>query len=616
MKDFIFLVRRFLPNYKRYVFGNIICNILSTIFSLFSFGTIIPILQILVGMESGAKEYIDWSFSDSSMGEIGAALKNNVSFYIQGYIDTEGASMTLLYLGLFLVVMTFLKTGTAFLAGYYLTPIQNGVLRDLRKSLFDKVLGLHLSFFSEEHKGDIIARMTTDVTEIGNSIMSSLESMFKNPIMVTVYFIVLITISWQLTVFALLLLPVAGGLIGYIGKTLKKKSLLGQTQTGQMLSQIEETLGGLRIIKAFNAEHKVSAKFEEINDTVRKTFIKMNRKYILAHPVSEFLGTFIIVAVLWYGGTLILNTEGRAPIISAPEFIYYLVIFYSIINPVKDISRASYTIQKGMASLERVDFILNTENNIKQRPDAVSLPKFNEKIEFQHVFFKYADNWVLNDINITIKKGQTIALVGQSGSGKSTMVDLVPRFYDIQEGSIKIDSVDIRDIKLHDLRSLMGNVNQEAILFNDTFFNNITFGVENPTMEDVVAAAKIANAHDFIMATPEGYDTNIGDRGGKLSGGQRQRISIARAILKNPPILILDEATSALDTESEKLVQEAIDNLMKNRTSIIVAHRLSTIKNADVIYVMHEGEIVEQGKHDDLIALNGYYKRLCDMQSF
>ncbi|MBP5743210.1 MAG: ABC transporter ATP-binding protein [Paludibacteraceae bacterium] len=616
MKDFIFLVRRFLPNYKRYVFGNIICNVLSTIFSLFSFGTIIPILQILFGMESGAKEYIDWSFSDSSMGEIGAALKNNVSFYIQGYIDTEGASMTLLYLGLFLVVMTFLKTGTAFLAGYYLTPIQNGVLRDLRKSLFDKVLGLHLSFFSEEHKGDIIARMTTDVTEIGNSIMSSLESMFKNPIMVTVYFIVLITISWQLTVFALLLLPVAGGLIGYIGKTLKKKSLLGQTQTGQMLSQIEETLGGLRIIKAFNAEHKVSAKFDEINDMVRKTFIKMNRKYILAHPVSEFLGTFIIVAVLWYGGTLILNTEGRAPIISAPEFIYYLVIFYSIINPVKDISRASYTIQKGMASLERVDFILNTENNIKQRPDAVSLPKFNEKIEFQHVFFKYADNWVLNDINITIKKGQTIALVGQSGSGKSTMVDLVPRFYDIQEGSIKIDSVDIRDIKLHDLRSLMGNVNQEAILFNDTFFNNITFGVENPTMEDVVAAAKIANAHDFIMATPEGYNTNIGDRGGKLSGGQRQRISIARAILKNPPILILDEATSALDTESEKLVQEAIDNLMKNRTSIIVAHRLSTIKNADVIYVMHEGEIVEQGKHDDLIALNGYYKRLCDMQSF
>ncbi|MBQ3896691.1 MAG: ABC transporter ATP-binding protein, partial [Paludibacteraceae bacterium] len=560
------------------------------------------------------KEYIDWSFS-SSMGEIGAALKNNVSFYIQQYIAEEGASMTLLYLGLFLVVMTFLKTGTSFLAGYFLTPIQYGVLRDLRKSLFDKVLSLPLSFFSEEHKGDIIARMTTDVAEIGNSIMSSLESMFKNPIMVVIYFVVLITISWQLTVFALLLLPIAGGLIGYIGKTLKKKSLLGQTQTGQMLSQIEETLGGLRIIKAFNAEHKVSAKFEEINDTVRKTFIKMNRKYILAHPVSEFLGTFIIVAVLWYGGTLILNTEGRT-IITAPEFIYYLVIFYSIINPVKDISRASYTIQKGMASLERVDFILNTENNIKQRPDAISLPKFNEKIEFQHVFFKYTDNWVLNDINLTIKKGQTVALVGQSGSGKSTMVDLVPRFYDIQEGSIKIDDVDVRDIKIHDLRGLMGNVNQEAILFNDTFFNNITFGVKNPTMEDVVAAAKIANAHDFIMATPDGYNTNIGDRGGKLSGGQRQRISIARAILKNPPILILDEATSALDTESEKLVQEAIDNLMKNRTSIIVAHRLSTIKNADVICVMHDGVIVEQGKHDDLIALNGYYKRLCDMQSF
>ena len=613
MKNFIILVRRFLPNYKRYVLGNIICNVLSTIFSLFSFGTIIPILQILFGMESGAKEYIDWSFS-SSMGEIGAALKNNVSFYIQQYIAEEGASMTLLYLGLFLVVMTFLKTGTSFLAGYFLTPIQYGVLRDLRKSLFDKVLSLPLSFFSEEHKGDIIARMTTDVAEIGNSIMSSLESMFKNPIMVVIYFVVLVTISWQLTVFALLLLPIAGGLIGYIGKTLKKKSLLGQTQTGQMLSQIEETLGGLRIIKAFNAEHKVSAKFEEINDTVRKTFIKMNRKYILAHPVSEFLGTFIIVAVLWYGGTLILNTEGRT-IITAPEFIYYLVIFYSIINPVKDISRASYTIQKGMASLERVDFILNTENNIKQRPDAISLPKFNEKIEFQHVFFKYTDNWVLNDINLTIKKGQTVALVGQSGSGKSTMVDLVPRFYDIQEGSIKIDDVDVRDIKIHDLRGLMGNVNQEAILFNDTFFNNISFGVDGATKEQVEQAARIANAHEFIMQTEHGYDTNIGDRGGKLSGGQRQRVSIARAILKNPPILILDEATSALDTESEWLVQDALERLMNTRTTVAIAHRLSTIKNADEICVMHDGRIVERGTHEQLLAAGGYYKKLHDMQA-
>jgi len=611
MKNFIILARRFLGNYKRYVVGNLLCNVLSTVFSLFSFATIIPILQILFGMEDGRVDsYIEWSFSDS-LKDIVAALKNDVYYYITLYIDTYGPSNTLLILGAFLVITALLKTGTYFLAGFYLTPIQNGVLRDLRNQLMNKVLRLPIGFFNEERKGDIIARMTGDVTEIGNSIMSSLESMFKNPVMVIIYFAVLLAISWQMTLFVLLILPVAGGLIGYVGKTLKKKSLEGQNQTGQLLSQIEEALGGLRIIKAFNAEHKIFHKFSKLNEQVRRTFNRMNRKYILAHPVSEFLGTAIIVIVLWFGGSLILEGEST---ISAPEFIYYLVIFYSIINPIKDLSKASYTIQKGMASLERVDMILQAENPIKQRQEAQSITKFREDIRFEHVSFKYQNDWVLKDINLTIQKGQTVALVGQSGSGKSTMVDLIPRFYDVQEGSIKIDGVDIRDVKIFDLRSLMGIVNQDAILFNDSFFNNITFGVEHPTMEDVVNAAKIANAHDFIMATPDGYDTNIGDRGGKLSGGQRQRISIARAILKNPTILILDEATSALDTESEKLVQEAVNNLMKNRTSIVVAHRLSTITNADIICVLNEGQIVEQGKHNELIALNGYYKRLCDMQ--
>ncbi|MBP5306823.1 MAG: ABC transporter ATP-binding protein [Paludibacteraceae bacterium] len=612
MKNFLILFRRFLPNYKRYVVANLTCNVLTTLFSLFSFATIIPILQILFGMEAGVDTYQSWSFSDS-IGDLVAAAKNNIFFYIGQFIIAYGASSTLLILGLFLIIMTFFKTGTAYLAGYYLTPIQNGVLRDLRNQLFNKVLKLPLGFFSEEHKGDIIARMTTDVAEIGNSIMASLEAMFKNPIMIIIYFAVLLSISWQLTVFVLVMLPIAGGLIGYIGKSLKKKSLLGQTQTGELLSQIEETLGGLRIIKAFNAEHKAFGRFSELNNTVRKTFNRMNRRYILAHPVSEFLGTVIIVVVLWFGGSLILDHTSN---ISAPAFIYYLVIFYSIINPVKDLSRASYTIQKGMASLIRVDKILKADNPIREKTDAKTIKSFEDCIEYRHVFFRYDNDWVLNDIDLTIRKGQTVALVGQSGSGKSTMVDLIPRFYDVTRGSLTIDGTDVKDLKLQSLRSLMGNVNQEAILFNDTFFNNITFGVEHPTMEDVVAAARIANAHEFIMATPDGYNTNIGDRGSKLSGGQRQRISIARAILKNPPILILDEATSALDTESEKLVQEAIDNLMRNRTSIIIAHRLSTIRNADLICVLHDGKIVERGRHDELLELNGYYKRLCDMQSF
>jgi ABC-type multidrug transport system fused ATPase/permease subunit len=580
--------------------------------TLFSFGTIIPILQILFGMENPSHGYIEWVWSDG-MSSIVEALKNNLFYAIEQIIQTYGASTTLLILGAFLVITAGLKVGTAFLAGYYISPVQYGVLRDIRKKLYDKILSLPIGFFSEERKGDIMARMTNDVNEIGNSIMSSLDTMFKNPMMIIVYLITMLTISWELTLFVFCMLPVSGFIIGRVGRSLKKSSMLGQTQTGEMLSQIEETLSGLRIVKAFNAEKKVRNRFADINEKVRSTFVRMNRRYILAHPMSEFLGTAVIVIVLWYGGRLILSGDTS---LTAPSFIYYLVIFYSIINPAKDISKASYTIQKGMASLDRVDAILKAENTIKDKENAIIINEFKESIEFKNVSFRYKEDWVLDNINLTIPKGQTIALVGQSGSGKSTMVDLIPRFYDVQKGSILIDGVDVKNIQMYSLRSLMGNVNQEAILFNDSFYNNIIFGVENATMEQVIAAAKIANAHDFIMATEQGYDTNIGDRGGKLSGGQRQRISIARAILKNPPILILDEATSALDTESEKLVQEAIDHLMQNRTSIVVAHRLSTIKKADLICVMSDGVIVERGKHDELIAKDGYYKKLCDMQSF
>jgi len=612
MKNFFLLFKRFLPPYTKYVVGNIVYNLLSTIFSLFSFATIIPILQILFGMEGAKHAYVAWTWADN-FKEISAALKANIFYAIEYTINVYGPSNTLLFLGIFLIVTTLIKVGFAFLAGYYMTPIQNGVLRDLRNQLYKKIIDLPIGFFSEERKGDIMARMTGDVAEIGNSIMSSLDFIFKNPIMIIIYIGVMFSLSWELTIFVLLLLPVSGFLIGQIGKSLKKRSLLGQTQTGELLSQIEETLGGLRIVKAFNAEQKLQNRFSLLNEKVKHTFNRINRKYILAHPVSELMGTMIIVIVLWYGGSLILNHTSN---ISAPSFIYYLIIFYSIINPAKDLTRATYTIQKGMASLERVDAILQAENTIKEKKNALHIDSFNGQITFNNVSFKYIKDWVLKDINLTVEKGQTIALVGQSGSGKSTMVDLLPRFYDVQKGSINIDGINVKDIKVHDVRSLMGNVNQEAILFNDSFFNNIAFGVEKATMEDVIAAAKIANAHDFIIATENGYDTNIGDRGGKLSGGQRQRISIARAILKNPPILILDEATSALDTESEKLVQEAIEHLMENRTSIVVAHRLSTIKKANLICVMHEGEIVERGKHDELIELDGYYKRLCDMQSF
>ena len=540
--------------------------------------------------------------------------KNNLFFYIEDYIRTYGGANTMLILGVFMIFMTFLKTGTAYLAGYFMIPIRFGVLRDIRMDLYNKILSLPMGFYSEERKGDIMARMTNDVTEVGTSIMTSLEAIFKNPIMIIIYFSVMIAISWELTLFILVMLPIVGVIIGRVGKSLKTRSMLGQTQQGSLLSIIEETLGGLRIIKAFNAEKKASSRFEQLNTTVMNTFNKIERRYILAHPVSEFLGTAIIVIVLWYGGTLILSENANT--ISAPAFIYYLVIFYSLINPCKELSKAVYTIQRGLASLARVDVILGAENVIKEKENPTQIEAFKDEISFNNVSFKYQSDWVLKDISLKIKKGQMVALVGQSGSGKSTMVDLIPRFYDVQKGSVTIDGIDVRDVRTYDLRALMGNVNQEAILFNDTFYNNITFGVENPTMEEVIAAAKIANAHDFIMASESGYETNIGDRGSKLSGGQRQRVSIARAILKNPPILILDEATSALDTESEKLVQEAIDNLMKNRTSIVVAHRLSTIKNADLICVMNEGRIVELGKHEELILKDGYYKRLCDMQSF
>lgn len=606
------LIRRFVPPYKRYVIWVFILNLLSTIFSLFSFATIIPILQILFGMQTKSHLFMDWS-QYTSMSELVDITTNNLFFYIEQMIVVSGEATTLLYLGLFLVIMTVLKTGTTYLASSSLVPVRTGVLRDLRNQIYAKIIDLPIGYFSEERKGDIMSRMTSDVGEIEASIMSSLETIFKNPIMIVIYMIVLFSLSWQLTLFVLLLLPFSGFLIGKIGRSLKRRSLSGQEQTGELLSQIEETLGGLRVVKAFTAEEKLKARFAGLNDRIRRTFNRINRRYLLAHPISELLGTVVVAILLWYGGTLILQGEGT---ISAPEFIYYLVIFYSIIPPSKDLSRAMYSVQKGMASLQRVDEILKAENPLKAQKNAVKIDEFTSRIEFNHVWFKYREDWILQDINLTCEKGKTVALVGQSGSGKSTMVDLIPRFYDVNEGAISVDGTDIRNLDLQMLRELMGNVNQEAILFNDSFFNNITFGVESATMDEVIAAAKIANAHDFIMATEEGYQTNVGDRGCRLSGGQRQRISIARAILKNPPILILDEATSALDTESEKLVQNALESLMQNRTTIVIAHRLSTIKKADEICVLHEGKIVERGKHEELLSLNGYYKRLCDMQSF
>ena len=605
------LLKRFVPPYRWQVAANLCFNILSTILSLFSFATIIPVLQILFGLSQVSAIYMPLETA-TTFQEILNILKNNLYYYLQTLIETQGAQSVLLLLGGCLVLLTGFKCLTAWLANYFMVPIRTGVLRDLRAQLYKKVVSLPIGFFTEERKGDVMSRMTNDVNEVEASIMSTLDMLFKDPIMILVYLITLFTISWQLTLFVLVLLPIAGLLIGRIGRSLKRASSKGQEQNAEILTQIDETLGGLRVVKAFNAEGKLTDRFLNLINATRATFNRINRRYYLAHPVSEFFGTALIAILLWFGGTLILGDYSS---IDAATFIYYLVIFYSIIGPAKDLSKATYGIRRGMASLERIDKILKVESTIRNIDNPVKISDFQSVIRYEDVSFSYqADRPVLQHINLDIRKGQTIALVGQSGSGKTTLADLLPRFYDPTAGRITIDGVDIKNLKTFDLRALMGNVNQEAILFNDTFYNNITFGVESATMEEVRQAARIANADDFIMATPDQYQTTIGDRGSRLSGGQRQRISIARAILKNPPILILDEATSALDTESEKLVQEALENLMKDRTTLVVAHRLSTIRNADLICVLHEGQIVEQGTHDQLMALSGYYRRLIEMQ--
>ncbi len=609
MKDFLLVLKRFVPPYKRYLVLTVVLNILSAVLNVFSFTLLIPILQILFKLDNQVYSFIPWDTPGMGLKEIAV---NNFYYSVTDLIAVYGASLTLLILGLFLAFMTLLKTGAYFLSSATMIPIRTGVVRDIRNQLYRKIVSLPLGFFSEERKGDILARISGDVQEIETSIMSSLDMLFKNPILIIIYFGTLIAVSWKLTLFTIIVLPLMGWIMGTVGKKLKRKSLEAQNQWSGLMSQVEETLGGLRIIKAFNAEAKMDERFVNADNQYRSTISRVNTRQQMAHPMSEFLGTVLIVIVLWFGGTLILNNNAT---IDAPSFIFYLVMLYSLINPLKEFSKASYNIPKGLASMERVDKILNTESTI-QNP-AFPKPIFlNEAIRFENIWFKYQHDWVLKNVSLEIPKGKTVALVGQSGSGKSTLVDLLPRFYDVDKGKVTIDGVDIRETSLYDLRALMGNVNQEAILFNDSFFNNISFGVEGATMQQVEEAARIANAHDFIMASEQGYQTNIGDRGGKLSGGQRQRISIARAILKNPPILILDEATSALDTESERLVQEALENLMRNRTTIVIAHRLSTIRNADEICVMHEGEIVERGRHEELLQLNGYYKKLCDMQSF
>ena len=611
MRQFLQVLRRFVPPYKKYLMLTVVFNILSAILNIFSFATIIPLLNILFQTDSGMRQ-TDWiPWSEMKLKNITTVVGNNVDCIVQDLVLSWGATTTLLIIGLVLAFMTFLKTAAYFLSSATIIPIRTGVVRDIRNQLYQKITALPLGFFSEERKGDIIARMSGDVQEIENSIMASLDMLFKNPILIIAYFTTLVVISWRLTLFTVFFVPLFGWFMGFVGRKLKQKSIKAQSLWSDTMSQVEETLGGLRIIKAFNAEEKMNRRFDQVNSDYRNNIMRVNIRQQMAHPMSEFLGTVMIVIVLWFGGIQVLNNAS----ITGPTFIYYLVILYSIINPLKEFSKASYNIPKGMASMERVDKILMAENNIKEPEHPKHIASFEHQIEFRHVSFKYGEQWVLRDINLVIEKGKTIALVGQSGGGKSTLVDLIPRYYDVQEGEVLIDGINVKDLGIHDLRQLIGNVNQEAILFNDTFFNNISFGVDDATREEVENAAKIANAHEFIMASENQYDTNIGDRGGRLSGGQRQRISIARAILKNPPILILDEATSALDTESERLVQDALERLMKTRTTVAIAHRLSTIKNADEICVLHEGVIVERGTHEGLLQQDGYYKKLHEMQS-
>lgn len=607
MKEFLQILRRFIPPYKKYLALTVVFNILSAVLNIFSFAALIPILQILFRTEGAgtATQLMPWSLDN-----LKEVLANNADYYVTQLIGDVGATTTLLLIGLFLAFATFLKTGAYFLSSATIIPIRTGVVRDIRNQLYHKITSLPIGFFSEERKGDIIARMTGDVGEIESSIMSSLDMLFKNPILIISYFTALIFISWQLTLFTLVFVPIFGWFMGYVGRKLKRKSIAAQSLWSDTMSQVEETLGGLRIIKAFCAEDKMNKRFDGINSEYRDSIQRVNIRQQMAHPMSEFLGTVLIIIVLWVGGILVLDQQ----ILSGPTFIYYLVMLYSIINPLKDFSKASYNIPKGLASMERVDKILKAENTIKEPANPKHIASFEHQIEFRHVSFRYGEQWVLKDINLVIEKGKTVALVGQSGSGKSTLVDLIPRYYDVQEGEVLIDGINVKDLGIHDLRQLIGNVNQEAILFNDSFYGNITFGVDSATREQVEQAAHIANAHEFIMQTEHGYDTNIGDRGGRLSGGQRQRVSIARAILKNPPILILDEATSALDTESERLVQDALERLMKTRTTVAIAHRLSTIKNADEICVLHEGEIVERGTHEELLEKGGYYRKLHEMQ--